>query len=252
MPPLQNLTLPSRQYAFGVGIAGEGLKYFKYWIIAAVLVSFLGPFALSFNTDIDLSTWFYTANVAKWFTAFVAGGFVFTLVPNMIAAGMTRRELAVSMGVFGALWSLAIGAAVFAGLLAERAYYDAMGWSQGIDADGAVTTIGSWGDTAAFAAVYPLMYLAYFAAGTVIGVASYRWENSGWLLLIPILPVVFSLDNALYNTEPFGPGWMGFLGRFIDEWGRAPILAGVALVAVALALAARQILIDLPLRSKKA
>jgi hypothetical protein len=251
MPAHQNLSLPGRRYAFGVGITGEGLKYFKYWIVAAVLVSFLGPLAISRYNDIDLSTWFYTANVAKWFTAFVGGGFVFTLVPNMVAAGMTRRELAVSMGVFGALWSTALGALVFAGLLVERVYYDAMGWSQGIDANGAIAAIGSWGDTAAFGTVYPLMYFVYFAAGTVIGVASYRWESAGWLLLIPILPVVFSLDNALYDTEPFGPGWMGFQG-FIDEWGRGPVLTGIALVAAVLAIAARRLLIDIPLRSKKA
>lgn len=246
------LRLTTRRYALGVAIAGEGLKYFKYWIVAAVLVSFLGPLAISRFNDIELSTWVYTANVGKWFTAFVGGGFVYTLVPNMIAAGMTRRELAVSMGVLGALWSAGIGALGFAGLLVERVYYDAMGWSQGYQANDAVTAMGSLNDTAAFGAVYPLMYLAYFAAGTVIGAASYRWESSGWMLLIPILPVVFSLDNALYDTEPFGPSWMGFLGRFIDEWGRFPLLAAVVLVAAALAVAARRILIDIPLRSKKA
>ncbi|MDN3239208.1 hypothetical protein [Glycomyces tritici] len=252
MPSLANLTLPNRRFALGVGIAGEGLKYFKYWIVAAVVLAFLGPLALSQYTEIELSTWFYTANIGKWFTAFVAGGFLYALVPNMIATGMTRRELAVAMGVFGLLWSVAIGALVFAGLLVERAYYDGMGWTQGIQAGDTTTALGSWGDTVAFAAVYPLMYLAYFAAGAVIGAASYRWEGSGWLLLVPVLPVVFSLDNALYDTEPFGPGWMGFLGRFMDEWGRAPILAGIAAVAVVLAIAARQILIDIPLRSKKA
>ena len=235
MPAAQHLSLPNRQYAFGVGITWEGLKYFKYWIIAAVLIAFLGPLALSRYNDIDLSTWFYTANVAKWFTAFVGGGFLFTLVPNMVAAGMTRRELSVSLGVFGLLWSAVLGALVFAGLLVERAYYDAMGWSQGVDANGSVAAIGSWGETAAFAAVYPLMYLAYFAAGAVIGAASYRWENTGWLLLVPILPVVFSLDNAVYNTEPFGPAWAGVFTRFIDDLGRAPVLVGIVLAAAVLA-----------------
>ncbi|MFG3341399.1 hypothetical protein [Glycomyces sp. NPDC048151] len=252
MPDLQHLSLSSRQYAFGAGIAWEGLKYFKYWIIAAVIIAFLGPLALSRYNDIDLSTWFYTANVAKWFTAFVSGGFLFTLVPNMIAAGMTRRELSVSMGVFGVLWSAAIGAIVVAGLLAERVYYDAMGWTQGVDANDTVTAIGSWGETAAFAALYPLMYLVYFAAGAVIGAASYRWENTGWLLLVPILPVVFSLDNAVADTEPFGPAWAGVFTRFIDDWGRAPVLVGIVLAAAALAVAAHRILIDIPLRAKKA
>lgn len=252
MPSLQTRTLPKRQYAFGVGIAGEGLKYFKYWIIAAVLFSFLGPLALSRYADIDLSTWYYTANVAKWFTAFVGGGFLFTLVPNLVAAGMTRRELSVSMGVFGLLWSLGLGALVIAGLLAERAYYGAMGWSQGIDANDTVAAIGSWGETAAFAAVYPLTYLVYFAAGTVIGAAAYRWENTGWFLLFPILPVVFSLDNAVYDTEPFGPAWAGVFGRFMDDWGRGVVLAGIIVVAVVLAYVARRILLDIPLRAKKA
>jgi len=250
MPALQRL--PTRRYALGLGLAWEGLRYFKYWIALALVVSFLGPLALSQYNDITLSTWFYTANVAKWFTAFVGGGFVATLVPSMIAAGLTRREFAAAVGVFGLVWSAVLGAVVIAGLAVERVYYDAMGWSQGIDASDVIAPIGSWSDTLAFAAVYPLMYLAYFAAGTVIGAASYRWENAGWLLLIPILPIVFSLDNALYDTEPFGPGWMGFLGGFIDEWGRGLLLTGVALVALGLAAAARRILIDIPLRSKKA
>jgi hypothetical protein len=248
----ENLKLPSRRFSFGIGIAGEALRYFKFWIMAAALVSFLGPLAIASYTDIDLSTWFYTANVGKWFTAFVGGGFMFVLVPILIAGGMTRREISAAMGVLGALWSAALGALVIAGLLAEHAYYDAMGWSQGIEANGTVAAIGSWGDTAAFAAVYPLTYLVYFAAGAVIGAASYRWEHVGWLLLVPILPVVFSLDNAIYDTEPFGPGWMGFLGRYMDDWGRVPVLAGIALVAAALAIAAHRILIDIPLRPKKA
>lgn len=249
---LQNLTLPNRRFTLGLGIAQAALAYFKYWIIAAVALAFLGPLALSQYNEIDLSTWFYTANIAKWFTAFVAGGFLYALVPNMIATGMTRRELNVAMGVFGLLWSVVLGGLVFAGLLVERAYYDAMGWSQGVQANDAVTALGSWSDTAAFAAVYPLMYLAYFAAGALIGAASYRWDGTGWLLLVPVLPIVFSLDNALYDTEPFGPGWMGFLGRFMDEWGRVPILAGVVLVSLVLAACARRILLDIPLRSKKA
>lgn len=252
MTALANLHLPTRRYTLGIGLTWEGIKYFRYWIIAAVLISFLGPLALSRYTDIELSTWFYTANVAKWFTAFVGGGFVYTLVPNMIAVGLTRRELSVSMGVFGALWALALGATSFAGIVVERYYYDAMGWSQGIDADDVIAPIGSLGDTLSFAAVYPLIYLVYFAAGCVIGAASYRWESSGWLLLVPILPIVFSLDNALYNTEPFGPGWMGLFGRFLDDWGRGPVLAGIALAVAGLAAVAHRILIDTPLRSKKA
>jgi hypothetical protein len=252
MTALQNLTLPHRRYSLGLGIAGAALKYFKYWILAAVALAFLGPLALSLSTEIDLATWFYTGNIAKWFTAFVAGGFLYALVPNMIAAGMTRRELSVAMGVFGLLWSAALGALVIAGLLAEHAYYGAMGWSQGVKSDDAVTVLGSWGDTAAFAAVFPLLYLAYFAAGAVIGAAAYRWQGTGWLLLFPILTIVFSLDDAVHDTEPFGPAWAGVLGRFMDDWGHGLVLAGTAVVAAGLAIAARRILIDIPLRSKKA
>jgi hypothetical protein len=252
MPAHQNVSLSTRRYTLGAGLTAEGTKYFKYWILAAVLVSFLGPLALSRYNDIDLSTWYYTGNVAKWFTAFVGGGFVHALVPSMIAAGVTRRELSIGIGVMGLLWSALLGVFVIAGLLIERAYYDAMGWSQGIDANGTVAAIGTWGETAAFAAVYPLMYLVYFAAGAVIGAAAYRWEGTGWLLLFPILPVVFSLDNAVYDTEPFGPAWAGVFGRFMEDWGRGVVLAVALVVAVVLAVAARRLLIDIPLQSKKA
>ncbi|GAA1681580.1 hypothetical protein GCM10009830_30910 [Glycomyces endophyticus] len=252
MPALANLGLSTRRYALGLGFALEGLKYFKYWVAAALVLSFAVPLIVSQYTDITLSAWFYTANAGKWFTAFVGGGFVYTLVPTMVAAGLTRRELAVSMGVFGLLWSLLLGAIAFAGILGERAYYGALGWSQGLDAGDVIAPIGTLGDTAAFAAHYPLLYLVYFLAGTVIGIASYRWEASGWLLLVPIIPVVFSLDNGLYRTEPVGPGWAGFLGLFMDDWARWFIVAAIVVVAAGLAAAAYRILIDVPLRSKQA
>jgi hypothetical protein len=252
MPTLANLRLPTRRYALGAGITAEALKYFKYWIAAALVLAFAFPFAVSQWNDITISAWYYAANGGKWFTAFVGGGFLFVLVPNMVAAGLTRRELAVSMGIFGVLWSLAIGAIAFAGLLAERAYYGAMGWSHGIDANDAIAPIGSAAETAAFGAHYPLVYLVYFTAGALIGVASYRWEGAGWLLLVPVLPVVFSLDNALYDTEPVGPGWAGFLGGAIGDWGRGLIVALLLVTVAGLAAAAYRILIDIPLRAKKA
>jgi hypothetical protein len=252
MTALANLKLPTRRYALGLSLPWEAAKYFKYWIVAAVLISFLGPLALSRYTDIDLSTWIYTANIAKWFTAFLGGGFLVALVPGMIAVGLTRRELSAAMGVFAALWSLALGALAFAAVAAERFYYDVMGWSQGIDANDVIAPIGTWGETLAFAAAYPLVFLLYFAAGALVGAASYRWENSGWLVLLPLIPLVFSLDNGLYDTEPFGPGWAGVLGRFIEDWGRAPVLVAIIAVTIGLAAAVHRVLIDIPLRSKKA
>ncbi|PRY58586.1 hypothetical protein [Glycomyces artemisiae] len=244
--------LATRRYGLGAGLAGAALNYFKYWMLAAAVLCFAVPLLIAQYAGIELSAWYYAVNAGKWFTAFVGGGFVFTLLPQMIAAGLTRRELAAAMGVFGVLWSLALGAVGLAGLFAERAYYGAFGWSQGIDATSGIAPIGSAADTAAFAAYLPLLFLAYFAAGTVIGVASYRWEHAGWLLLVPVLPVVFGLDVALYSTEPVGPGWIGFLGRFIDEWGRGPLAAAIVLATAVLAVAARRLLIDVPLRSKQA
>ncbi|RRS00809.1 hypothetical protein [Glycomyces terrestris] len=252
MTALANLRLPTRRYALGAGFTTEALKFFKYWIAAALVLAFALPFAVAQWNDITISAWYYAANAGKWFTAFVSGGFLFVLVPNMIATGLTRRELAVSMGLFGVLWSLALGAIACAGLLAERASYAAMGWSHGIDANDAIAPIGSAAETAAFGAHYPLLYLVYFAAGALVGAASYRWESAGWLLLVPVLPVVFSLDNALYDTKPVGPGWAGFLGGLIGDWGRGLIIALLLATAAALAAAAYRILIDIPLRAKKA
>ncbi|MEU6248686.1 hypothetical protein [Glycomyces sp. NPDC047010] len=245
-------SLAKRQYALGAGLAGSALNYFKYWVVAAAVLCFVVPFIVAQYADVQLSAWYYAVNCGKWFTAFVGGGFAFTLLPQYVAAGLTRREFAVSQAVFGVVWSLCLGAIGFAGLFAERAYYDGLGWSQGFDVGDTVVPIGTAADTAQFAAYLPLLFLSYFAAGTVIGVASYRWEHTGWLLVVPILPIVFGLDVALYNTEPVGPGWIGFLGRYLDGMGRIPVAAAILLATVALAIAARRILTDIPMRSKRA
>lgn len=252
MTALSNLRLPTRRYALGVGIAGEGLKYFRYWILAAIAVAFLGPLALSRYQEIDYSTWFYTGNVAKWFTVFVAAAFVYVLVPNMIATGLTRRELAVAMGVFGLLWSAVLGALTLAGFLAEHAYYDALGWSQGIERDQAMVPLETWGEAAAFGAVYALLYLLYFIGGTLIGAASYRWEGTGWLVVFPIALVVFSLDNAVFNTDPWGPDGLRVVTGLVEDWGPGVVLALIAAATAIGAYLAYRVLRNVPLRSKKA
>src|SRR5690606_11017284 len=105
-----------------------------------------------------ISAWAVATNVGKYLVAIVAGGYLYTLLPIMVAQGVTRREYAVSMGVFGLLWSLLVGAIAVAGFVGEHALYGALDWTQSIQQREGMT-LRTFGETLEFAAVYPLAYL---------------------------------------------------------------------------------------------
>ncbi|WP_026930510.1 hypothetical protein [Glycomyces tenuis] len=250
---MSNSTLAGRRYSLGLGLFTESVKFFAGWILAAIVLAVVVPFIVSQWNSIEISAWAVAANVGKYLVAIIAGGYIYTLLPITVAQGMTRREYATSMGVFGLLWSLMIGALAVAGFLGERALYGALDWTQAIQqGDDVQLAIGSFGDALEFAAVYPLAYLLYFTAGAVIGAAIYR-SDGGWLVLVPVIPVTLLADDAMTAGGPWGPGWLvRFVSGATDTWS---VWVGVAVTLVVIvtgALIARRIIIDSPIRPKQA
>ncbi|THV38442.1 hypothetical protein [Glycomyces buryatensis] len=252
MSATKTLQLPTRRYWLGPALTWEALKYYRYWFVAAIVLSALLPFLVSFSRDIDTSTWSYTANIGAIFTAIVAGGFLYSLAPSFIANSLTRRELVVSFGLFGLTWGLFCGALVFAGLVAEHAYYGAMGWTQSIEYSGELTVMASFGQAAEHGALYLLAYPLYFLGGAIIGAATYRWEGTGWLIAFPVAVVVIGLTDALSRTVPTGPDWLRFVTEYAQGWGRGAVLAAFAAALVIGAAIGYRLLIDIPVRAKKA
>ncbi|THV30766.1 hypothetical protein [Glycomyces paridis] len=248
---MSDLSLAARRYRLGLGMFTEGVKYFAGWIVAAVVLAFLVPFIIGQWADVSQSGWYHAANVGKICTAIVGGGFLYTMMPTMIAQGVTRRELATATGLFGLLWSAALGLVAIAGFLVEHAYYGLLDWTQGIDQDTPLP-LESYGHAFEFAAHYPLVFALYFTGGALVSAAIYR-SDSGWLVLIPVIPIGLALDDLLSSSEPWGPGWMvrfvTGLADDVDPW------IGAVLTAAFIVLGAwitRRLILDSAIRAKQA
>lgn len=245
-------TLAGRRYAFGLDLFPATVKYFAGWILAAVVIAAVVPLIVSQWRSVDISAWYIAANVGKYLIAIIIGGFVHTLLPIMVAQGLTRREFATAMGIFGLLWSLFTGAIAIAGFLGERAYFSAMDWTQAVGQDDPGIVLRSVGDALDFAKLYPLSYVLYGTAGALIGAAIYR-SDSGWLAIVPVVPVTLAVDDAMSDAGSWGPSWLvQFTSVVTDSWGEW-IAAAVAVAAIVIgAWVARRIIIDSPIRSKQA
>ncbi|GAB3227964.1 hypothetical protein GCM10027447_19570 [Glycomyces halotolerans] len=252
MPPTKKLSLSNRRYHLGGAIWAESLKYFAGWIIAAVVLALLAPIVISQFRSIEISAWYIVANVGKVFTAIIAGGFLFTLLPITVANGLTRREFATSMGLFGLLWSASLGVIATGFLLAEHAVYGLFAWPQALQGDQSDVVLASVGDVLNFSATYPLSYAVYFTGGALVGAAIYR-SDAGWLTLAPAIPIALAVDDALSSTDAAGPAWLlRVVTRLTDGIATWPAVAiAVAVIAVG-AWIARGILLGTPIRGKEA
>jgi hypothetical protein len=248
---MSEMTLAGRRYALGLGLFTESMKYFAWWIATALIAAAVVPLIISQWADINQSVWYHTANVGKICTAIVAGGFLYTILPNMVANGVTRREIATATGLFGLLWSAALGALALLGFAAEHAYYGALGWTQAIDQD-TPFPLESYGDALSFGLPYPLTFAVYFTGGALIGGAIYR-SDGGWLSLIPVIPIGLALDDLVSSVEPWGPGWLVRVATGLADDLNPWIGAAVAVVFIALGVwITRRIILDSPIRAKGA
>ncbi|MEU6861016.1 hypothetical protein AB0B28_19335 [Glycomyces sp. NPDC046736] len=247
---MSELTLTNRRFALGVGIFTDCLKYFAWWIVAGVIAAIAIPLIVGQWADVNMSGWYHAGNVAKIWTAILAGGFLYSLMPTLVAVGVTRREIAGAMGVFGLLWVLAFALLTLAGFLAEHTYYDLLGWSQGIDQETPMP-LETYGEVFAFILPYPLTYAVYFTGGALIGAGAYH-SDAGWFMFIPVIPVGLALDDLLSKVDPWGPGW---LVHFVT--GRAEfspwVAAAVAVAVLAFGVwATRRLIVNSPIRGKAA
>ncbi len=246
-------TLATRRYTLGLALFGESVKYFAAWILAAIILAAVVPLIVSQWRSIDISAWYLAANVGKYLAAIIAGGYLYTLLPILVAQGMTRRETAVSMGIFGLLWSLFLGTIALVGFLGEHALYGVFDWTQapqqGEEYD---LVLGSFGQALDFAAIYPLSYLLYCAGGALAGAAIYR-SDTGWLILALVVPIGFAVDDLLSSADTWGPA---FVVRFItgplEDLGTWPaVVIALAVIAIG-AWGTRRIILNTPIRAKQA
>ncbi|GEM_PF-580783 len=200
--------------------------YLAILLVAAVAV----PFLVGAVGDVRYSTLWFARQSAVWFPFSVLIGVAMTYPPVHLANGMTRRSYV--RGSLLAVTALAAGlaGALTLGLLAERTWYHAMGWTWQLaegwfaPAEGLPTVL------AAFLATFVVAYISGLLVGTVYAAAGGWWGT----LTLPLTAGPIVLVSILVDNEH---DWVPFSHLFGTSPSGGTPLALVATAAVVLALA---------------
>ncbi len=201
------------------------------WYWALVLVAVLGvPFVVGAVGDVSVSVLWFARQSGVWFPFSVLIGVAATYPPVHVAQGMTRRAY-----VKGALIAAVVLAAAFAllmagGLLAERAWYGAMGWDWSLQDQGWFDPEITFGSLfVAYLATFAVSYVSGLLVGTVYAAAGGWWGT----LTLPLTAGPSLLMTILVGNSN---DWVPFSELFGSDGGSTP-LALVLTVGLVLALA---------------
>ncbi|MGB3329633.1 MAG: hypothetical protein WBA46_11810 [Thermomicrobiales bacterium] len=207
-------------------------------VIAAVVAG------IAWKSTITSSIWESATNAIPWFSAVLAGHTLFQVVPMMIANGRTRRAAMIDAAQVIGATTVVITLLTTLGYLIEWAVYRWQGWPRSIGGGHFFTTHSQVG------AIFweTLLTMAIWSAlGAMVGIAFYRYDQYGWLALIPAAGVMV-LTGVFMTTRT--PVFDNVMDRYFSDWGRSlPVatLGAVLGLAITGALIWR-IVRDLPLR----
>jgi hypothetical protein len=211
-----------------------------------VVVSLAIAAAFAWFTEVPGSIWEDSSQVAAWYVGGVSGYIAYQTVPMLIAHGRTRRDSAIEMVIFMAVFAAVAAVLVAAGYLIEYVMFGVAGWPRDLSGeypfssqlDTGMVFIQSW-----------LTFLVWAASGALVGGAIYRYRDNGWLALIPASILVGAI--GIFTQSYRGP--VGFLiDRFPSvETPSLPLAMTTAIACFLIALALTwPILRDLPIRTR--
>ncbi len=199
---------------------------------------------VSFFRDIETSAWGIATGIIPWYSAFIGGYVLHTVLPVHIAHGRTRRDTAIESLIFCGVFTPFVALLATLGFGVEQGVYAIAGWTRGTPDDRLFSAYTDYGTI--FVESW-LTVLVWTSAGALVGAAFYRDKAAGWLALIPAAIMV-----SLVGISS-GPQFMGFiLDRLpsIDPsslWVLAPMAMACCLAALAMTW---PIVRDVPLRNR--
>ncbi|WP_282947509.1 hypothetical protein [Cellulomonas endometrii] len=200
-----------------------------YWALVLVVVVAL-PFVIGAVGEVGTSILWFARQSGVWFPFSVLIGVATSYPPVHVASGMTRRAY-----VRGALVAAFCLAAAFAllmagGLMAERAWYGAMGWEWSLQDQGWFDPDLSFGTLlVAYLATFVVAYVSGLLVGTVYASAGGWWGT----LTLPLTAGPSLLMTILVGNSN---DWVPFSHLFGGD-GEGTPLALVLTVALVLTLA---------------
>jgi hypothetical protein len=201
-----------------------------YWGIVLVVVVGL-PFLIDSFGEAGTSILWFARQSGVWFPFSVLIGVATTYPPVHVASGMTRRSY-----VRGTLLAVLVTAFGFAllmagGLMAERAWYGAMGWEWSLQDQGWFSPEITFGGLlVAYLATFLVSYVSGLLVGTVYAAAGGWWGT----LTLPLTAGPSLLMTILIGNSN---DWVPFSDLFGDGPGDSTPLALVITVAAVLTLA---------------
>ncbi|QSB06625.1 hypothetical protein [Natronoglycomyces albus] len=215
----------------GVALGFSLLNYFKWWFIGLtalliIVVSIVGQFVA-----IETTMWGHLAAAGKYFLAILAGMVLYEIIPGLISAGVTRREISIMTVIAGMVVSLSLAIIVTIGMFAEHFIYRLVGWTQASPTFERSDAMTSMSDVLIVSSAYFIVFPMLTCVGHLIGAAFFRSSWLGGVVTIPAAISAFTIDGAIFGGEGFR--MFGFLS-FIDTSVVWAIIAAfvVAIISV--------------------
>ncbi|MET0435812.1 MAG: hypothetical protein ABW025_16740 [Cellulomonas sp.] len=204
-----------------------------YWAIVLVVVVAV-PLVVDAVGDVGTSTIWFARQSGVWFPFSIMIGIATTYPQVHVASGMTRRSY-----VRGALAAAVVLAVAFAvlmagGLMAERAWYGAMGWEWSLQDQGWFDPDVSFGSLlVAYLATFVVAYVSGLLVGTVYAAAGGWWGTL-------TLPLTAGPSLAMTILVGNSNDWVPFSDLFGSTGEATPlalVLTASAVMTAALAAA---------------
>lgn len=206
--------------------------------VAAVIIG------IGWKSTISGSVWEPSTNAIPWFVAVMAGHTFFQVVPMLIANGRTRRDATIDALQVSAATVLTVAVLTTVGYLIEWAVYRWQGWPEKITGNHLFTHYDQVG------AIFwesLLTFAVWSVLGAMVGAAFYRFDQWGWLSLVPAVIILIGVGIFITSRAPIADN---LVERILPDWGRSLPVATLATVigmGVSGAIIWR-IVRDLPLR----
>jgi hypothetical protein len=185
----------------GVVTTGNVIDHWKP--IAALFGFTVGEVAVTQSIWAPMMT-----NVAVWFVAVAGGYYVYAVLPATVAAGRTRRDAAIEVGLFTGTMVILVSTLAVAGYAVERGIYALSGWQRGTPEIGFLPSYDVYG----WLAIACLLGFGIWgAAGAAIGSGFYHSANRGAAAILATLATALITGAGLGSAAPFG-----FILRLFD------------------------------------
>jgi hypothetical protein len=226
-------------------LLGEMGKLTRWFWPAAGLIAVGVAVVISAVSTVTSSIWENVAQWPCWWLFAMATALVYSQLPMLVLQGVTRRAalraLAVSAGLISLIWAVFM----VCGQVVERFAYGRLGWP---DTMTSPHLFAGGYDVVPMLAEYWLLFLAYLAAGSLIGGLYYRFGAVGGTLLLPLGLLPVAAMEGLLATGWYGAG----LQEGLSISRPAPLVLAVGAVVIMLlaGLATCLVLRDVPIRPK--